>query len=70
MNHTIQECVYLLELLPEKEQELALTFIQKLVLAWDPNYTKVSINEKNALNMAEQELKNKETTLHNEIDWN
>ncbi len=70
MNHTIQECISLLELLPEKEQDFALTFIQKLVLAWDPNYTKVSSDEKNALTMAEQELKNKETTLHNEIDWN
>lgn len=70
MNYTIQECVSLLELLPEKEQDLALTFIQKLVLAWDPDYTKVSTSEKNTLNMTEKELKNKEITLHNEINWN
>ena len=35
MNEAIREVVDLMEILPESEQNFALEFIKKLVLAWD-----------------------------------
>ena len=35
-----------MELLPESEQNFVLEFIRKLVLAWDPDYTKVTPRER------------------------
>ena len=59
-----------MEMLPESEQEFALQFIRKLVLAWDPDYTKVTPKEKEALDEAVREFANGETISHESVDWN
>lgn len=43
-----------MESLPENQQKFALEFVKKLVLAWDPDYTKLTISEADALKEAEQ----------------
>ncbi|WP_346690437.1 hypothetical protein [uncultured Cloacibacillus sp.] len=35
----------MVELLPESEQELAREFIRRMVLAWDPDFVKVTADE-------------------------
>ena len=39
MTQVIQESVKMLEMLPESEQELASQLIKRRVLAWDPDVT-------------------------------
>lgn len=66
MNAAIKEAVDLMEILPESEQNFALEFIKKLVLAWDPDYTKMTPAERASLKEA---LVDKETISHEDINW-
>lgn len=66
MNATIKEAIDLMEILPESEQNFALEFIKKLVLAWDPDYTKMTPAER--INLKEA-LSDQERILHDEINW-
>ena len=66
MSGAVKEAVNLLEVLPETEQNFALEFIKKLVLAWDPDYTKLTPAERIRLEKAEQEI---ETVSHDTINW-
>lgn len=47
MSAITKEAINLMEILPESEQNFALEFIKKLVLAWDPDFTKLTLTEKN-----------------------
>lgn len=44
-------------------------FIKKLVLAWDPDYTKVTQGERKALEEAEKDIAENGTISHDAIDW-
>lgn len=66
MNVAIKEAIDLMEILPESEQNFALEFIKKLVLAWDPDYTKMTPAER--INLKEA-LSDQERILHDEINW-
>lgn len=66
MNTAIKEVIDLMEILPESEQNFALEFVKKLVLAWDPDYTKVTPAERVALKEA---LDEKERISHEDINW-
>lgn len=66
MNAATKEIVDLMEILPESEQNFALEFIRKLVLAWDPDYTKMTPAERASLKEA---LADKEKISHDQIDW-
>jgi len=57
------------DMLPNDEQIFALEFVKRLVLAWDPNFTKLTPNEASALDEAEQECKRGETVSHADINW-
>lgn len=65
MSNTTIEAARLMESLPESEQNFVLEFIKKLVLAWDPDYTKLTASEAEALKEAEQSGFIDET----DIDW-
>ena len=56
----------MLDILPEDEQNLALMLLQRLILAWDPDYTKLTASERNELEEAETGIFFDEE----EIDWN
>lgn len=47
----------------------ALEFIKKLVLAWEPDYTKVTPIEKKALEEAEKDIAKNGTISHDAINW-
>ena len=53
MTQVVQESVKMLEMLPESEQEFASQFIKRLVLAWDPDFTKLTPEERKRLEAAD-----------------
>jgi hypothetical protein len=61
----VKKSTEMLEMLPDSEQELAYEFIKRLVLAWDPDYTKLTPNELERVKAAE----NGEYINENDIDW-
>ena len=69
MSTATKQAIDLMELLPESEQNFALEFIKKLVLAWDPDYTKVTPTERAELERAQREIENGETVSHDAINW-
>ena len=69
MSGTIKEAVNLMEVLPESDQTFALEFIKKLVLAWDPDYTKVTLKERKAIEEAEKDIAENGTISHDAINW-
>lgn len=69
MSATTKQAIDLMEILPESEQNFALEFIKKLVLAWDPDFTKVTPLERAELEQAEKEIENGETVSHDAINW-
>lgn len=69
MSATTKEAINLMEILPESDQNFVLEFIKKLVLAWDPDYTKVTPAERKALEDAEKDIAENGTVSHDAINW-
>lgn len=59
------EAARLMDTLPEADQAFAYEFIKKLVLAWDPDFTKVTADEAKRIENAE----NSGYIDADEIDW-
>lgn len=56
----------MLDMLPEQEQTLACEMLKRIVLAWDPDFTKLTPSERKQLEEAEQGG----FVAESEIDWN
>lgn len=69
MSAATKEVINLMEILPESDQNFALEFIKKLVLAWDPDYTKVTPAERKALEETEKDIEENGTVSHDAINW-
>ncbi len=69
MSAATKEAIDLMEILPESDQNFALEFIKKLVLAWDPDYTKVTLAERKELEEAEKDIAENDTISHDAINW-
>ena len=65
MTKTAEEIIYLIDILPEEEQIFACEFIKRLVLAWDPDFTKLTPKEAKEL----EEAKKGESINAEDIDW-
>lgn len=66
MSTIVIQAAELMQALPQSEQQFAYEFIKKLVLAWDPDFTKVTDEEKTRILQAEESgFVNDE-----DIDWN
>lgn len=65
MTKTIEQTVSMLEILPAQEQIFALEFVKRLVLALDPDYTKLTPSERKKLEDAE----NGEYINTKDINW-
>lgn len=65
MSNTVKEAARLMDMLPESEQNFAFEFIKKLVLAWDPDYTKMTPEEARRVEAAE----NSGFVNDSDIDW-
>lgn len=67
MTNTNAQTLSMLEILPEEEQKLAMEFVKRMVLAWDPDYTKLTSDEKYKLEIAEKEIENGEVFSQEEV---
>ena len=65
MSNIAIEAARLLDVLPESDKEFAYEFIKKLVLAWDPDFTKVTAEEAKKIEDAE----NSGYVDADKIDW-
>lgn len=54
MSGIATEAARLMDILPEADKKFAYEFIKKLVLAWDPDFTKVTADEAARIRDAEQ----------------
>ncbi len=64
MSEQITKTLELLEMLPEADQLFAYEFVKKLILTWDPGYTKLTAAEKTAL---ENALNDNSNITHEEL---
>lgn len=55
----------MVDMLPEDDQKFAQEFIKKLVLAWDPDFTKITPQEAELIKDAEESG----FVLESDIDW-
>ena len=55
----------MIDILPEDDQKFAYEFVKKLVLAWDPDFTKVTSDEAKRISAAEESG----FVSEDEIDW-
>ena len=65
MTAIVADIAHRVEMLPEDDQKFAQEFIRKLVLAWDPDFTRVTPQE--AVHMAAAESSG--FISDSEIDW-
>ena len=64
-----QQIADMVDMLPETDQALAFELVKKLVLAWDPDFTKLTPDEKAELDKATAEMEAGEYVPHNAINW-
>ncbi len=64
-----QQIAQMVDFLPDTDQALALELVKKLVLAWDPDFVKLTPAEKAELDRAELECAAGETVPHEAINW-
>lgn len=69
MSILTREISDMVDMLPEKEQNLAYEMIKRIVLAWDSDYTRLTPSERKRLDEAEQDVINGNTVTHEDIDW-
>lgn len=65
-----QQIADMVDMLPEQDQALAFELVKKLVLAWDPDFTKVTPLERAQLDQAEAEMNAGDYVTENAINWN
>lgn len=65
MSAQAQQIAAMLDMLPEQERNLAFELVKRIVLAWDPDYTKLTPKE--AAELAEAESSGYIDA--DEIDW-
>ena len=46
-----------------------MAIMKKLILAWDPDFTKLTPKEAEELELAREQFRNGEYFSHDEIDW-
>lgn len=65
-----QELLAMYSILPAQEQNLAYELIKRLVLAWDSDFTKLTLAERARLDESERDWREGRTVKASEIDWN
>ncbi len=65
MSTIAMDAARLIDMLPEQDQSFAYEFIKKLILAWDPDFTKVTPDEAKKL----EEAENSGFVDDDDVDW-
>ena len=66
MSEKTMQMARMIDMLPEKDQNLAYDLIKKLVLAWDADFTKLTPTERKELEEAEADT---EVFADDDINW-
>ena len=69
MSPKTKDIINLIDMLPDNEQDLAFELIKRMVLAWDPDFTKVTPAEKEVLEQIEKEISLGEYVREDDINW-
>ena len=69
MSELAMKAAKMLDMLPEHEQAFACEMLKRIVLAWDPDYTRLTKVQEIALIEAEAEFERGETISHDAINW-
>lgn len=69
MSDKTKELISLVDILPEKEQDFIGEVIKRVILAWDPDFTKVTSQELERIKQAEKEFERGETVSMDDIKW-
>lgn len=69
MSEKTKELIKLIDILPEKEQDLISEMVKRVVLAWDPDFTKVTPAEGERIRLAEDEFQRGEVFTEGDINW-
>ena len=64
-----QQIADMVDMLPEKDQALAFELVKKLVLAWDPDFTKVTPAEAKELEQAVAEMEAGDYVTDQAVNW-
>jgi hypothetical protein len=66
MSNKTMQIAQMVDMLPEQDQNLAYEIVKKMVLAWDPDFTKLTPQERKELEEAENDP---EFINADEINW-
>jgi hypothetical protein len=66
MSTQVQKIAEMLDMLPENEQNFALELMKRIILAWDPDFTKLTPKESAEL----EEARESGYIDSEDIDWN
>ena len=69
MSATAQQVAQMVDMLPDGEKNFAYELIKRLVLAWDPDFSKVTPTEAADIAEADAQIENGDSVRHDEIDW-
>ena len=64
-----QQIAEMVDILPDAEQALAYEVVKRMVLAWDPDFTKVTPAEAAEIEQARLEYERGETVPMEAINW-
>ena len=64
-----QEIASMVDMLPEQEQALAFEMVKRMVLAWDPDFTKVTDAERAQIDQAAAEMDAGDYVTDEAINW-
>lgn len=64
-----QQIADMVDMLPESDQTLVFEVVKKLVLAWDPDFTKLTPTEQAELDKAVAEMEAGDYVPHSAINW-
>lgn len=69
MSHNAEEIARMVDMLPASEQLFALELVKRLILAWDPDFTKVTEDEAEAIKEGREAYARGEFVRMEDIDW-
>lgn len=67
VSEKVKEMFQLVDMLPESEQDFISEMIKRVVLAWDPDFTKATNSERERMETAQKELEQGEYVSHEDV---
>jgi hypothetical protein len=69
MNEATTQIVNMFEMLPKEEQQFAYEMLKRIVLAWDPDFSKMTFSENENYELGLKQVISGECLFDDEIDW-